>query len=282
MYKKKIVNYIAYFLILLVLFVLEKNTGIYAFAIAFLMALIYNRQNALILCLFYALGSMAMNFELFNLIYAVFPCIVVIVASFFHYKLKKRITQVMIAVYTFISFIPFLIFKTADIYQITSTIISVLGAQMFLYATKTYLQPVLTRGLETRLRHDEKLSGGILLCAIFAGLSYIEIYQFNVYYMFAVMLLLFIRQLKPSVALSIAAIAGLGASVAQVSLYHIAVIVSLAMIIVAFREKNIYITAFATVISAFVFNFFFGRGWDWFELLPFAAGAVITCCFPPR
>lgn len=282
MQKKKIINYLAFFLILLLMFVLEKNTGIYAFAIGFFMALVYCRQNAIILCVFYAVGSMALNFELFNLIYALFPCIVVITAYFIHYKLKKKITQVMICVYTFIACLPLIVFKTADVYQIVNTIISILTAQMFLYACKTYLQPALTRGFDARLRHDEKLSGGILLTAIFAGLSFVTILDFSVYLMVSTLVLLFLRQLKPSLALSVAGLTGLGGSVAQISFYYIAVLISLAMIVVAFKEKNIYISAVATLMGAFIFNYFFGKGWDWVALLPFAAGCFVACCFPPK
>lgn len=264
------------------MFLAEKNMGIRPFAIAFFMALVYCRENVLVLSSLFVLSSMIITPTLFNMIFAFTPCVVIILAYFVHYKIKKKIGLFPLSIYTFVSQLPLIILGVGDVYQLINTIISILGAQLFIYCAIVFLYPCLVRGFKYKLRHDEILSFYIIIFVLFMGISFINPYQFSVYYMVGISLLLICKECFYSSTLSLSAIIGLAGAICQNSLFMFSMMVCFAIVVMAFRETNVYITSLATVTTYFVFNYFFGEGIKIISIAPIIAGAVVPMFIPPK
>lgn len=282
MKRKNILLHIIYFAVFLLLFLAEKNTGIKAFALAFLMSLVYCRQNVLIICPLFAASSMILTPELINLLFALLPCAIIILAYFIHYKAKRKITPLYLSVYAFLSQIPMIALYTYDVYQMTNTIISVLGTQLFMYNCLAFLNPLFTRGLRYRLRHEEKLALFVFCAVIFLALSFLRVWGFSVFAMVAVFTILLTKQSLYSLTLIMAGAMGLGSGIALQNFYYLALLVTLALIAMAFRDMNIYITAVAVVIGTVAFTYFFNRSFEALEIASYASGALLAVLMPKR
>lgn len=280
MNRKKLFLYIVYFIVLLLLFVTEKSIGIRPFSLAFFMALVFCRQNALLLCPLYIAASMIVTPTILNLIFAVLPCVVILIAYFIHYKLKKNITPLFLSVYAFLSQLPLIILYTEDVYQLTNTLISILGVQMFMYCCITFLYPLLTRGFKYRLRHEEKLGVFIFSMIIFWGLSYLEPLGLNLVFMVAVFVVLTFKQACFPLTIIAAVAMGMGATIALDSYYALAMIISITLAAMAFKQCNVYITGLGVIFASIAANYYFNRNFDYMELIPYVAGALFAMCMP--
>lgn len=278
---KKPLLYTSYFVIFLMLLYVEKNMGIRPFALGFFMALLYCRQNVLVLCPLFAAASMIVEPTVLNLVFAFTPCIVALSAHFLHYKLKKKITMLFLSIYTFLSCLPLFILYTADIYQITNTLITVLGAEAFLFCCVTFLHPLLTRGLKYKLRHEERLSMYLFLIALFSSLSYFEPLGFAVVFTVAVFCIILCKQTLFPLTLLTASVFGIASAIATQSFFALAILVCLALVAMAFKRNNIYITAAGVILAFFGINYFFGRGIALMTVLPFVLGGALALLVPP-
>lgn len=255
--------------------------GIRPFALGFFMALLYCRQNVLVLAPLFAAASMIVEPAVTNLIFAFTPCVVALAAYFLHYKLKKKITLLFLSIYTFLSCLPLFIMYTADIYQITNTVITALGAEAFLFCCATFLQPLLTRGLKYKLRHEERLSAYLFLIVVSASISYFEPFGFAVVFTVAVFAIILCKQTLFPLTLLTASVFGLGSAIATHSFFALAMLVCLALVATAFKRNNIYITASGVILAFFGINYFFGRGVALMTVLPFVAGGALALFVPP-
>jgi stage II sporulation protein E len=278
---KKPFYYTSYFVIFLMLFFVEKNMGIRPFALGFFMALLYCRQNILIICPLFAAASMIVQPTVINLIFAFAPCIVTLAAYFLHYKLKKKTTMLFLSIYIFLSCIPLLIMYTADIYQITNTVITILGAEAFLFCCATFLHPLLTRGLKYKLRHEERLSLYLFLIALFTAISFFEPFGYSIIFTVAVFAIILCKQTLYPLTLIAAALFGISSAIATQSFYALAMLVCLALVALAFKRNNIYITASAVILAFFGINYFLGGGVALMTVLPFVVGGALAMLVPP-
>ncbi|MDD4316102.1 MAG: SpoIIE family protein phosphatase [Clostridia bacterium] len=277
---KKPILYTSYFVIFLLLFFAEKNMGIRPFALGFFMALLFCRQNILVLCPLYAVASMLVSPTAINLVFALCPCAVTLSAYFLHYKLKKKITMLFLSIYTFLSCLPLLIMFTADIYQITNTVITLLGAEAFMFCCATFLQPLLTRGLKYKLRHEERLSLFLFLTALFTGVSYFEPFGFAVLYTVAVFAIILCKQTLYPLTLTAASVFGLSYAIASQSFFALALLVCLALVAMSFKRNNIYVTVAGVILAFFGINYFFGCGVELMTVLPPVCGGALALFVP--
>lgn len=280
MNKKNIITYMGFFLLFLLFFITEKNMGMRPFALAFFMALIFCRQNVLMLCVLFAASSMLITPELINLIFAFVPCVVVLVAYFIHFKLKKNISLLLISIYAFLCQIPLIILYTADVYQLTNTVISILGTQVFIYCSVTFLNPVLTRGLKYKLRHEELLAFAVIAIVVTMGLCYLQPFGFMLVYPIAVFVVILCKHTYYKLTILVATVLGIGGAFALSSFYFLSMITGVALVVMAFKENNIYITIAGSIVGIFVMNYMLGKGLDPIGLIPFLAGAVLASFLP--
>lgn len=280
MNRKKIILYIGYFIIFLLLFLTEKNLGIKMFGLAFFMALVYCNQNALLLCPLYIASSMIITPTLENVIFAFLPCIIILLAYYLHYKFNRKISLIFLSVYTFLSQLPLIIMYTEDVYQLTNTLLSLLGVQMFMYCVLTFLHPLLTRGFKYRMRHEEKLALFIFSSVLFLSISYLEPFNFSILFMVGIFILLTCKQTFFSLTIVAAASIGLGGAVGMQNYYILAVFILLALVAMALKEVNIYISALGVTLAMLAVYYYFNRGFELMVVVSYAAGAVLVMFMP--
>ena len=160
---KQILKYFIFFLAFCFYFYTERVVGVRPFAIALFMALVYCRQNVLILTPLYIGAAMIASSTLPNLFIALTPCVVIAIAYFVHYKLRRKINLLMLSVYTLISQITMLVFELKDIERLAYCAVSVLGAQIFTYCTIVIVYLILVKQLKFRLTAEEVLAGGAVI-----------------------------------------------------------------------------------------------------------------------
>lgn len=280
MKRKKILLHILYFVIFVLFFLAEKQLGIRPFSLAFFMALVYCRQNALVLCPSFAIASMIITPTITNLIFALLPCAIILLAHFAHYKSKRKIAPLFLSIYTFISQLPLVVMFSSDVYQLTNTIISLIGVQLFMYCCIAFSHPILTKGLRYRLRHEESLALFIFSTVIFIAISYIEPFGFSLLSLVGVFVILTVKQSHYYLTMLAASAVGLGAAIAMSSFLPLVMFIILALIAKGFKEVNIYLSALAIALGVLVINYFFNRGLDFLEIIPYFVGAVFVMVMP--
>ncbi len=278
--KRKKLLHIVYFIVFILFFIAEKQLGIRPFSLAFFMALVYCRQNTLILCPSFAIASMIITPTLQNLIFALLPCAIILLAHFAHYKSKKKIAPVFLSIYTFMSQIPLVIMYSADVYQLTNTIISLIGVQLFMYCCIAFLYPLLTRGLKYRLRHEESLALFIFAVAIFIAISYLQPWGFCILPVIGVFIILTAKQSHYGLTMLVATAVGLGGTIAVSNHFPLVIFVLLGLIAMGFKEVNIYLSALATVLGTLAILYFFNKGFELLEIIPYFVGAILIAIMP--
>lgn len=278
--RKKLLPYMAYLGIFSLLILTEQKMGIAAFAVPFLMALVFCRQNIPVVCLMYAGVSMAFTPTVINLVFAFSPAIVVIIGSFLHYRLKKRLSLVTLSIYTLLSLTPHIVFTSSDIYQIVNTVVSIVGAEILTYVMVSVAYPVLVRGSGYRLKHAEAIACFITVSILFMGISFLDIMGISLFFGFAAFAVLITLAVSPSHAVPISAAIGLGGAVAQFSPIFIALCVGIGLVSSAFKDLHFAYAAVAAFLAYFTLSIVFSVGIGWH--LAAVGGGCLLSCFVPR
>lgn len=284
MKKNIIIRYALYFLIFAFYFYLEDTLGIRPFAIAFFMALVYCRQNILILSPLYIAAAVLVSPTLIALIYAAVPCLLIAAAFFIHYKIRVKVRLVMIGIYTFLSQIPLIVAETGDLYGAVNTVVSVLGAQLFLYAAVTVLYAILGKGLKFRLTTQEIICASAVFASFGMGFYAVELYGCTPFYTFLAVAVLAALFIDGKSAVIVAASIGLGGSVTAGNPSPLALSVLYGLVAACFTHDAQYFAGLAVIAADAIFRAFFNLGeiFSYYSLIPPALGVGIFFAVPNK
>jgi len=281
---KQIIRYTSFFLCFCFYFYMESKVGVRAFSIALFMALVYCRQNVLILAPLYLAAAMLAAPTLDNLMIAAAPCAVVVTAYFVHYKLKKRINLLFLSVYTLLSQIPMIIIESTTAELLIAAIVGILGAQLFTYCAVVVVYLALEKEFKFRLTGEEVLAAGAVLLSFGMGFAVLAIDWYNSFFTIAVLATLIAVFIDRRAALLVPVALGLGASLATGSADYLAVSVLYGVIAGAFGKENFYLAGIGLLAIDAIFRLFFGAlgGFNYLTFLAPAAGVALFFALPKR
>lgn len=208
--KNDIIKYIIYAIILAFLHFLECKTGIYAFTSAFLFALLWGKQNMLIVAPLYLASGIAFNFSLWGALYVAFPIVVVLVSVFVHYKLGKSISKLHAVLYSFISLVPRVIVESKEWTSAFRLVGGALTSLALTYFFITAVYAVVGKKLNYELSRFERATFCVCLAILGLGLKYLNIYFFSFYWFIGILFITLIPCLSILNVIEVGLSLGLG------------------------------------------------------------------------
>ncbi|HPO53591.1 MAG TPA: SpoIIE family protein phosphatase [Clostridia bacterium] len=281
---KQILKYFIFFLAFCFYFYTERVVGVRPFAIALFMALVYCRQNVLILTPLYIGAAMIASPTLPNLFIALTPCVVIAIAYFVHYKLRRKINLLMLSVYTLISQITMLVFELKDIERLAYCAVSVLGAQIFTYCAIVIVYLILVKQLKFRLTAEEVLAGGAVIFSIGMGLVSLRVGWYTPFFMVTVFVTLAALFADKRAAFVIPVALGTGAAAATGQAEYLSLSVLYGLTACAFGKENFYFAGIGMLAVDSIFRLYFDAigGFDYFALISPAIGAIVFLALPKK
>src|SRR5574344_352002 len=158
---RSIFKYAIYFILLILLCNAETANGIKPFGLGLFVALVYSRQNLLVLAPMYAAAVLLSSFSVEGAIIGTVPSIILMTAYYIHYKVGRSMNTLFANLYTLLSQIPYIIFSVGD--NFFTTFFTVLLTQIFAYTSIVIVYAILIRGLKYRFTIDEIISGAVFL-----------------------------------------------------------------------------------------------------------------------
>lgn len=281
---KQIARYAVFFVCFCFYFYMESKVGVRAFAVALFMALVYCRQNVLILAPLYLAAAMLAAPTIDNLILAATPCVVIVTAYFVHYKLKKRINLLFLSVYTLVSQIPLIILKGSTAELLIASIVGILGAQLFTYCAVVVVYLALEKEFKFRLTGEEVLASCAVFVSFGMGFAVLAADWYNAFFTLAVFATLVAIFIDRRGGLLVPIALGLGAALATGSADYLAVSVLYGVVAAAFGKENFYLAGIGLLAIDAIFRLFFDAlgGFGYLTLIAPAAGAALFFAIPKR
>ena len=263
---------------------MESVTGVRPFAIALFMALVYCRQNVLLLIPLYLGAAMIAAPSFANLLIAATPCVVIATAYFVHYKLRHKINLLALSIYTLVSQITYLVLECTSLENIADCMISVLGAQIFTYCAIVIVYLILVKELRFRLTAEEVVTGGGILFSLGMGLAVMKIAWFFPFFLCAVLATLFALFADKRAAFVIPVALGAGAATVSGSADYLSVCVLYGLVACSFGKENYYFAAIGMLAIDAIFRLYFKAfgGFDYLTLISPAIGAIIFLLLPKK
>jgi stage II sporulation protein E len=280
MWRKVLLKIFGYSIIFLLLNLSEKAIGIRGISVAFLLALLYCRENMLIALPLFIGSAMAVTPDLLYLICLSAPIALTIIVYLVHLRLKKMFTIVEISLLTLFSQIPMFVFYSATTLQLVYTLIGVGIAVFANYIFIVLLYPILVRGFKYRLSNREIFAFCIMLFALCIGLSTLNPFNISIFFAVIPFLFLFIKGLDSSKILLVSLSCALGGCVfgANADVFALTAILGLAC--AAMYSLNKYISA-VVLPFVYVISYYFLVGEiTLYVALPPAIGSILSIFVP--
>lgn len=239
---KKILKYVLFLILFLILSFAEINFAIKPFLVAFLFSLVWCNQNPLILCGMFTCVNLIFNpFSVGNLISTLFVCMVLLFFFYLHKKIKKPINRYIYVLYAFLSQIAYLYYSFSTPESLVNAIICVLISLILFVCYNTFFGAVFVKGFTSVFTINEIISGCVFLISLSVGISAINVFNIElikIFAVFCVLLASFSLNSKASFVISISI--GLGHALYSYNLTYIAVFAIFALISVCFKANNKY------------------------------------------
>jgi len=279
-----IYKYSAYFVFFIFLFYLEDAVGIRPFAVAFFMALVYCKQNILILIPLYICAAMIAAPNIPMLIIASAPAAVIAPALFIHYKARIKLKLVAINFYTFLASLPQVFFSVDSTSEIADAVIGILGAQICLYGAVIALYAILVKRLKFRMNTEEVIAFSAIAAILGAGFAAINIYWYTPYYTALAVTVLLSMFIDGKTALIVSAAYGIGGAIITGQPEVLALSVIYGLLCMAFTKNSQYFAGIAVLAADTIFRAFFvsSAPFSYFSLISPAVGVVIVFCVPNK
>ncbi|MDR3216657.1 MAG: SpoIIE family protein phosphatase [Clostridiaceae bacterium] len=282
---KTILKYAVYFSLFVLLFHAETKNGLKPFALGLFVALVYSRENLLSVSPLYIVAALTADFSWQATVCAAAPALILGIAYFAHYKLKKPLSAALISFYAFLSQIPYVLLHVSGVSEALNTLLTVLVAQIFTYAAVFIVYAVKVRGLKYKLTIDEMVSGEILIAVFAIALYRYDIFGFIPFYTvaaFAILGAAFV--FGGGMPVAAAALIGLGAAFAGADISIAAVLCVWAVIAVTLKSGGIYLSAAGILSADLLMGYYFMAyaEYTYLNVAAVSAGLLIFLLLPRR
>jgi len=281
---KKLFYFIIVFAILLVLNRAETRMGLTPFALGFFVAMVYARQHFVPLSFAYVAAAYLLSPDLYTLIVSLAPPLVLTVAYYAHYLLKKPVNLFAINIYAFVAQIPSL-FLASYGNGLYVTIFNVICSQMFCYSAIILVSAVVVRCFRYRLSVDELIAGAVFVAALSLGLYSVEIFGVQPFFCFAAFcILLAVTAAGGGAGAILGAVMGMGVALSTGDFAIAGAFTVWALFAAAFKKLNVYVCAFALVVAEAILGWYFDAygGYSLVRLVAVIAGCVCFAAVSPK
>lgn len=277
--KKDIIKYIIYTAIFAFLHFLEYKTGIYGFSTAFFFALVYHKQNVLILSPLYAITGIAFNLSWLGALFLLTPIAVTFLVVFIHYKTGRKLSVGLVSVYSLLSLVVRVGLESGSLVQLikllSGAVLSVPLTMVFSFV----IRAIMIKGLNYELSKREKFSFCVCLVLLGLGAEYVDIYFFNLCSALVVLLV----TITPSIPLLSVMEVGSSLAVARLigsGVEDFSFTIILAVITALCPVYHGYLGGFFIVILSGLSLFFGLIEGEYLGLVAPLSGAVISLAIP--
>ncbi len=179
--KKNVIKYLSYALTFVLLGFLEGRTGLKSFSIPFFFALVFLKQNVLVIAPLLLVSGIAFNFNLWSLLFYGTPIVITLVALFIHYKTGRQLNIAFTLLYDFLSFIPIAVVSLVSLESLLKALGSLFVSLPLTNAYVVFLNAIINKKLNFKLAKLERLC--FLAVAVVFGyaFSHLKIYFFECY-----------------------------------------------------------------------------------------------------
>lgn len=181
--KYQIIKYALYSIAFAFLHFVEWKMGVYGFSTALFFALVFSKQNVVVIAPLYAITGIAFNLSLWGALYLLSPILVTLLAMFVHYKCARPLTQPLMMLYAFISLLPRV---GIGIGELIVSIKLVAGALLALPLTIVFISvlgALVRKKLKFPLSRLERASFCVVLGVFGLGLRFLNIDFFSFYWL---------------------------------------------------------------------------------------------------
>lgn len=276
--KADIVKYTLYTIIFFFLHFVEKASGINAFAIPFFFALVFSKQNVIILSPIFIISGMVMDFGLWKLLYLGVPVAITLITLFIHYKISKRPTSIHIAVYNLLSYVPMVVLESKDTFHMLTGICGAVLSIPVLFISITILYAILKKKLNYSLSVFERLSFLSAIAVLGFGIGYLDIYFFRLYDFLGVLLILIAPSMGLLSAVEVAIALGIGGVIHSAPSF--AVIVAYGVFTMIFPREHAYFGGVLGIGLQALLTLFGLLGADYFSLIAPGVATLIILALP--
>ncbi|MGI5842022.1 MAG: SpoIIE family protein phosphatase [Christensenellales bacterium] len=282
---KLIIKYALFFVMFYVLMQSGINNSIFPFAIGAFYALVWCNQKVYVLAPLYIVASLLSNFSVNTAIISCFTSLVILFTYMIHFKFKKPMKPYLLVLYALIAQIVQIWIDVTGGTHIALIVANTVLALLFLYALTVFFTAVFIRGITSRLKVWEVITGCLFVMAISNGLSAINFFGFETVKFvgaFAILLTAYCFDIKFSLIYS--SVYAVGTLINTSNAFMVAPLVLWALFVNAFRFKNRLIFVFALVVIEAVVGWYFELYYS-YKILSFIScisGAVAFLIVPPK
>jgi stage II sporulation protein E len=253
-----IFKYVMFFALFYVLAGAGIKGLVFCFAFGALYGLVWCNQKVYILAPLYVLASLLQNFGLDTAITSCTTVLVLLVAYTIHLKLKKPIKPYLLLVYALVSQAAYVWLAVVSGVNIFAVIAHLVVGILFLFACMTFFTAMFVRGITSRLKLAEIISGCVFVMALSCGLSQIWLFDFEVVkFVGALTILLSAYCLDVKFSMVIAACFGVGTMLYDASAVYVAPFLVWALVVNSFKIKNRFVPVFALLAVEVVMGLLF-------------------------
>ena len=278
-----VVKYAAFFLS----FVFFSKATLFEFspfALGLFVGLVYSRQNILILTPLYVLASLTMSFNLYTLLYATVPALILIGCYYACFKLSKRVTLLVLALCTLIGQLPYLIISCVVKAAYFEAVFTVALGIMFSFVSEIACYALVLRGLNYHLSTDERICLALLLSVLSLGIYKLPVGGFNFFYMFAsIVSMFFIMNFSKDVALIVGISMGAGAYLAGGELAIASLVALWTALALPFKDLSKFAAASAVMIVNTLIELYIDKtAFDYLQVISVMSGLIIYLAVPKK
>ncbi|MDR2266192.1 MAG: SpoIIE family protein phosphatase [Christensenellaceae bacterium] len=281
MRREDVFKHILFFLVFVFLFFVETIIKIDTFAIAFFMALVYCRQNVLVITPSYLLASLIFGVSFISILLTSIPCVLIPILYFAHYKVGKNIRFPHIVVYLCISIIPQIaVSYISESKTLIEVLISIIISIVVLRISSVALYGILVKRLKFKFTTEENLAISTWLAIIGIGFFALKIYFFESYYAILCATLLFTIFIDKRKILAVAAFMGLGAMLSVQDVTIIAISITYGLVAMFFTKETHFFAGIAMSGADLLFRIAFTTNVSALSLIAPLSATIIISSIP--
>lgn len=185
----------------------------------------------------------------------------------------------------FLSFLSsqllYVIFNVGDLKSNLALLVSIILGLLFLFASLSFLDATINKGLLGKINLDEKICGSVILIVFSIGICGVNINIISIGLIFAVLIILTSTLLSScGVAMVIGALIGMGFSLYHYSPLYISMFIVIALASSAFKCRFRFVSVLASILAYILYSLIFGIGLSLGEILSVAIGGILFCLIP--
>ncbi|MGN0961326.1 MAG: SpoIIE family protein phosphatase [Christensenellales bacterium] len=276
-------------LTLVLLFILlygTNNTYVYysslmPFGVGLVFSLFYIKFNGYILGILYLISYVLAGMSLDSLFIGLNVLLVLSVLQGLDDKGKLKLNKPIIFVSAICSQILYVVFSFGDIKTNLALLISIILGILFLFASLSFLDATINKGLLSKINIDEKICGGVILIIFSIGICGVNISIISVGLIFAVLIVLVSTFLSTiGMTMVVGSLIGIGFSLYYYNPIYISMFIVIALASSAFKCRFRFVSVIASVLAYILFTLIFGLGFSIGEVLSVCIGGIVFCIIP--